>query len=199
MIVMSGNHLDLKQKLYDDLQRLLWAMTWDLANDQRWQLEPDEIFAELCLELVKTVERYGNKPYMELKALTVVCCRNRVSDLATSNYITHRKAEATTLSLDDDELEVDVGADDVYFDVDAFVMCLSPDARALVMEILHPSDRANDLYALACLRRQQAMSTMNWAVAVEPKFMQRVMGWPQFRLAYAWNEVIQAVQALSTV
>lgn len=196
---MTGNHLDLKQKLYDDLQRLLWAMTWDLANDQRWQLEPDEIFAELCLELVKVVERYGDKPYIELKSLCVVCCRNRVSDLATSNYITHRKAEATTLSLDDDELEVDVGAEDAYFDVTAFTAGLSSDARALVMEILHPSDRAHSLYELACLRKQQVMSTMNWAVAIEPKFMQRVMGWPQFRLARAWNEVIQAVQTLQTV
>lgn len=196
---MPGNHIDLKQRLYDDLQRLLWAMTWDLANEQRWQLEPDEIFAELCLELVKVAERYGDKPYTEVKSLCVVCCRNRISDLATSNYITHRKVEANTLSLDDDELEIEIGADDAYFDFAEFMSQLSADAQKLVTEVLKPSERACTLYELSCMRKRQVLQTGNWMVSVEPRFMQRVMGWPKFRLNQAWNEVTQAVQALQTV
>lgn len=195
---MTSNHTDLKQKLYDDLQRLLWAMTWDLANDNRWQLEPDEIFAELCLELVKTAEKYVDKPYTEIKALVVVCCRHRVYDLATMNYSTHRKAEATALSLDDDELNLDVGVEVEYFDATAFMSKLSPDAKRLVAEILHPSERTQQLYELSCLRRKST-SKGDWSIGINPGLMQRALGWPQYRLNAAWNEVTQALQAASAV
>lgn len=197
--------------LLDDLGKLMWAMVWDVANHDRWALEPEEVHAELCLEMVKVVKRYHAKPYDELKRLCVICMRNRVRDLATAQYLTNRKAEARMISLEssqeDDQRATDVSMEyvqarptgrygdnyamsfDNIFDVDEFTSGLSEDATALVKEVLNPGERTMYFLQLAETRKRQSSPKGFWTLTITPAIMVRSMGWTWDRLKSAWGEV----------
>lgn len=216
-IANTSKHQALVIQLLDDLGKLMWAMVWDVANHDRWQLAPEEVHAELCLEMVKVVRRYHSKPYEELKKLCVVCMRNRVHDLATACYLTARKAEAKMISIDnplakwdtdsnlsDSDGEVD-GVDtfhvlhgggvvqDIIFDIDDYTDGMSDDAKALVREVLNPSERTIYFLALSEQRKRFASPKGFWTMTITPAIMVRSMGWTWDRLRAAWSEVSCAV------
>lgn len=220
---MAGSTLGVEgqalvERLLDDLGKLMWAMVWDVANHNRWQLDPEEVHAELCLELVKVAIRYKSRPYHDIKCLAVTCMRNRVHDLATASYLTNRKAEARMLSLDapadtperggdDAALEqvrsFDTGqgaerrgwlaANDPVFDLDDFCDGMSEDARLLVKEVLYPSERTGYFLWLAAQRKQTTSPKGFWTLTITPAIMARSMGWGMGRLKAAWGEVEMCV------
>lgn len=213
---MAGNTLknqQLVERLLDDLGKLMWTMVWDVANHDRWLLDPEEVHAELCLELVKLVIRYGNKPYIELKSLCVTSLRNRVKDLANACYKTYRKAEASIASLDnsdsdcDDDvsLEESLEADedafssrytpgvDNLFNIAEFCELLSDDAKSLVQEVLNPSERTMYFLGLTAERRRITNPKGFWTLTITPLIMTRSMGWEYSRLKKAWSEIGRAL------
>jgi len=158
--------------------------------------------------LVKVAKRYQAKPYIEVKALAVTCCHNRINDLAVMNYSTHRRIESIMLSLDGnnkvsqsmastqadaDDNEIDVGKFEEYCDMDGLMQNLSIDGQRLVKEVLNPSERAQQLVELALIRRKAVNSGDGWIFAIQPGLLQRALGWTEKRLNSAWAEVIQAV------
>lgn len=191
-----------------DLERLMWAITWDIANEDRWLLEPDEVFGELSLELVKTIHTYAGKPYNELKSLAVVCMRNRAHDLVATCYFTHRKHEATMQSLDDvnDDTDdvatagddsgpgyVQIGVNIEYFDKTGLMQKLSSDGQALVNEVLNPSVRSRQIIDLVSMRKAHVSDKNMWAITPTKWLMQRIMGWDDRRIDIAWAEVSKAL------
>lgn len=209
---MAGNisrNQALVVRLLDDLGKLMWAMVWDVANHDRWALAPDEVHAELCLEMVKVVNRYSVKPYDELKRLCVTCMRNRVHDLATAYYLTNRKAEAKSVSLDagfeDDGTDNDnhVGvyesiqaAPDILFDLDEYTEGMSDDAKALIKEVLNPSERTMYFLQLVEQRKRFTSPKGFWTITITPAVMARSMGWSWDRLRMAWDEVSYVVSGV---
>lgn len=212
IVVMSQRNQALVERLLDDLGKLMWSMVWDVANHNRWQLEAEEVHAELCLELCKLVNRYGDKPYVELKRICVTSMRNRVHDLATACYLTNRKAEGLVYSLDSDQddnpmrgdvtleygppcfskekyEEYAVGCDDKNFDMDEFCDGMSDDARCLVHEILFPSERTAYFLWLTVQRKQVVSPKGFWTLTITPAILTRSLGWPASRLKIAWAEV----------
>lgn len=209
---VSGRSLHkqaLTERMLEDLHRLMWTMVWDVANFERWQLNPEEVYAELCLELVKLVDRYSTKPYDELKKLCVKSLRNRVHDLATACYLTNRKAEGRIVSLDDDSDEEDghtgheevlaephngqTGGNDNIFDLESFCDGLSDDAKALVIEILYPSERTGCYIKLTAERKKRLNPKGYWTMTITPLIMARGLGWSSDRLRDAWQEVSKLV------
>jgi hypothetical protein len=205
----------LVERLLDDLGKLMWAMTWDIANHDRWMLDPEEVHAELCLELVKLVDRYGHRPYIELKRVCVTSMRNRVHDLATACYLTNRKAEANMISIEssqeDDQRCTDASlefvqtrptgrygdmyatSDDITFDMDDFCESMSGDARCLVEEVLNPTDRTAYFLWLTAQRKQTVSPKGFWTLTITPAIMARSLGWSIDRLQTAWAEVSDIV------
>jgi hypothetical protein len=212
---MAGtqNNQALTERLLDDLGKLMWSMVWDVANHDRWMLEPDEVHAELCLELVKLVGKYHQLPYPDLKEVCKTSLRNRVKDLASMCYLTNRRAEARMLSLDagsdddhdnhDTSLELapfttgtfstaynkSYTIDDNRFDLDEFCDGMSDDAKVLVREVLWPSKRTAYFLWLAAQRKQQACTKGFWTLTITPIIMTRSLGWTSERLKAAWSEI----------
>lgn len=210
--VISQRNQALVERLLDDLSKLMWTMVWDVANPDRWMLDAEEVYAELCLELVKLVNRYHAKPYIDLKRLCVVSLRNRVHDLATACYLTNRKAEAHMYSLDsgteDDQTSRGDSNLDTYqafptgtygegyassvdniFDIDDFTDGMSEDAKALIAAVLNPSERVCYFLNLTACRKQTVNKKGMWTLTITPLIMARAMGWTSNRLKTAWAEV----------
>lgn len=194
---------DRVDKYYKELYRLMWAMVWDYANHNRWMLQPDELFAELSLELVKVIDVYTDKADGELKNLLIKSLRNRCIDLVTMAYNTHRSAEATMMSLssmidfDDDSLAV-VGmpshsGPESLLNIDDFVASLSSDAGILIREVLNPSDRMLAQLDLFRLRKIATCPGKDWHIETNPLILQRALGWDKGRLTCAWEEVKTAL------
>lgn len=202
----------LVERLLDDLHKLMWTMVWDVANSSRWQLEPEEVYAELCLELVKLVDRYYDKPFLELKKLSVTSMRNRIHDLATACYLTNRKAEALMFSIDssaeedqtsrgDASLEIYdafptsrygesyASNADAVFDIVEFCSSMSDDAKKLVAEVLNPSERTAHFLRLTAQRKQNCNPKGFWTLTITPLIMARSLGWTMERLKATWKEV----------
>lgn len=188
---------------FNELYRLMWCVTWDHANPQYWMLEPEEIFAELCEVLVRTVGHYGGngKPPDEMKRILMTCIRNHAKDLCAMTYGTHRSEELAAASLDDeDEVVVESnifwissGGTIDYCDVDTLVEELSEDAEVLVRQVLDPGPQFRDQLELT-VRRKIAISPKNkWKVRVTPLVLRRAVGWPQARFDNAWEEVASLV------
>ena len=217
----TSSKQELATRMLDDLDKLMWAMSWDLANDQRWMLEVEEIHAELCLELVKIVNnpRYQGKEYIDMKRIAVVSMRNRVRDLASVCYGTHRKAEARSVSLDAatdgdgsdgaEENEERTYSDSVFsyndavgsqyfdFDMKEFLIILSEDARQLVCEVMNPTERTIFFLRLSIARKKHVHPKGLWTVTLTPVIMGRSLGWSKNRVEAAWKEVKIALNGAS--
>lgn len=189
--------------LYDELYRLIWTMVWDGANSNVWLLNPDELFGELTLELVKIVDHYLGKPYLELKALAITSMRNHLRSLLAKIYGTHRAAEVSMGSLSEDgsslisnngEVElVELGYVFQRFDLGEFMLGLSDDARRMVIEVFKPSNRALDLMDLSDIRKSfvSCKGFENYKVTLST--FRRCMGWDIKRYESACNEVTHAL------
>lgn len=212
-LAASQRNQALVERLLDDLGKLMWSMTWDVANHDRWMLDPEEVHAELCLELVKLVNRYGNlKDYTSLKKVCVVSMRNRVADLATACYCTNRKVEARIISLDSDSSDDVSGKGDTdleyykafpttpgnerfaaeeqeHFDFDEYCDGMTDDAKSLIKEVLWPSERTMYFLYLTAHRKQTVSPKGFWTLSITPVIMARSLGWTMGRLKTAWAEV----------
>lgn len=175
------------EMLYSDLYRLLWAMVWDYANPDRWQLEPDEIFAELSAELVKVVYKYHGMPLDDMKRLVIVSMRHRCMDLAAMSYGTHRVAEQHIMDLDD--VLQEPGVEVKRFDLGELYDNLSDDGGALVSEVLNPGDRMLDVLRLVTMRKEATTTKGQWTLSPQPYMLQRALGWDTARFQAAWGEV----------
>lgn len=172
-------------ELFDELHNLIWAMVWDICNPARWQLEAQEVFAELSKELVEVCVVYNDRPYDELKKLAITSMRNRVKDLAVMTYKTHRSAEANIADIDDVSVPIEIE----YFDIEYVCTKLSPDACRLVQEVLWPSDRVVFFMELSRVKKEAISDKNLWSMKITPLFMERALGWSRDRLENAWDEV----------
>ena len=173
-------------ELFEELHNLIWAMVWDICNPTRWQLEAQEVFAELSKELVEVCVVYDGKPYGELKKLAITSMRNRVKDLAVMVYKTHRSAESDIADIDDVSVPVEID----YFDLEYVCTKLSTDACRLVQEVLWPSERVVFFMELSRVKKEAISNKNLWSMKITPLFMERALGWSRERLENAWQEVV---------
>lgn len=204
---------------FNALYRLMWSMVWDRANVDRWQLEPEEIFAELSAELVHIVATYGGngKSRLEMKRILIVSLRNRATDLCVMAYGTHRRAEAGAWSLDGGSINIpDSDGDDANCEVDLWdiawsssgniqslfnledeIADLSEDAQALVrMAVYQDDERFQDQLDLAETRKLAVSTKNQWGLEPTSLILRRALGWPKARFDNAWDEVTEFVGSL---
>jgi len=210
MLKDNDEFQDMVQYWYRELYKLIWAIVWDYANLDRWQLQPDELFAELSAELVKVIHTYSGNglDHSSIKKLIIVCLRNRCNDLVQMAYNTHRKAEDQMLSLDsDDDGEPGGYVDNIYmaervgvrlsvFDLVSFEDSLSDDGKKLVGVVLDPGTRASQIFNLFITRKRVAGPKGHWKVEPTPLLLRRSLGWNKCRLDNAWDEVQQALESV---
>jgi len=193
---------DIVEQVYTDLEKLVWRMAHDAANNAvNWRFESNELAGELFVELVSVCDHYPDLPLEELKSVVVVSLRNRVIDICNMVYDTHRTAETDMLSMDyeDDDGE-DItreylfGAyDPPYFDLPGFIDGLPSDARQLVLEVLWPSDRTRWHVNLFLTRKLENCHSDNWEFKLTPVMMARALGWSFNRLKCAWEDITYAL------
>jgi len=202
-VAMTAEQLQKVEYWYMELYRLMWAMVWDVANTERFFLQPDDVFAELSEELVKVVQHY-NKPDGEMKPLLIQSLRNRCTDLQVMEYHTHRNVIV-------DSLDEDMGSDgddtalynvvpglsfeDSYFDVDELYKHLSDDGRLLVMEALDPSEHMIGQIDLAIMRKVTISEKGLWCIHPTKNMYRRALGWSVNRFEAAWDEVSEIVNS----
>lgn len=184
----------LTRVLYEDLHGLIHAMAWDITNNDRWQLNHDEVYQDLSAELVRVVSIYRNKPYNELYRLVITSLRNRKSDLLKTVYLTHRQSEQTMQSLDD--MVDTVGYTDSSFDMDGLLSTLSSDAKKLVFEVIYPSSKTLYQLDVSAERKRTVSNTDSWKISITPLILRRSLGWNRKRVEMAWKEVSAAIAAM---
>lgn len=183
------------EALYIEIEKLMWAMVWDICNSDRWQLEADEVFGDLSLELVKVCQVYKDKEGLELKSLVIKSLQNRIKDLAVMCYKTHRKAESSSVSLDtlrEDTHWVGKSAsieEMCNLDLEELRYQLSDDAWRLICETLWPSERTKWTLDLFVMRKKAISKNGGWKLKITPLIMERALGWSQSKLQNAWDEV----------
>lgn len=193
------------ERWYYELEKLMWAMVHDIANSERFYLEPAEVFADLSEELVKVVINYYGKDEDEMKPLLITSLRHRCRDLLKMEYGTHRQLASDIASMDED---IDIGdvekvtlhdkvnrpsVDDTYFDLQGFLDALSDDAYWLVMEVLEPSDRMLLQFELSVMRKSAVFGDGDWRLTPGKLMYRRALGWTKNRLEKAWREIQQAI------
>lgn len=192
---------DVIEQVYEDLYRLMFKMAIDAASESNWRLGNDEIYGELCVELVEVCEYYNDKPLEELKSLVVTSMRNRVADIRQMCFYTHRSAESDIIDIDGDDFGDESGYEEMfgrndpaYFDLHSFIESLGDDARQLVLEILWPNERTRWHIDLFVTRRQETYSSEStWSFKITKLLMARSLGWSRHRLSVAWNEVKSSI------
>jgi hypothetical protein len=180
------------EALYEEIHDLMWAMVWDICNADRWQLEADEVFGDLSLELVKVCQVYKDKDGLELKSLVIKSLQNRIKDLAVICYGTHRKAESNMLDIDD--LVSEPGNEISNLDLEELRYQVSDDAWRLICETLWPSERTKWTLDLFVMRKKAISKNGGWKLKITPLIMERALGWSQEKLQSVWEEVSSILQ-----
>lgn len=183
-------------KMYEEIQSLMVLMADDIANPSYWELNFDEVLADLHLKMVEIVVRYEDKPWAELKAIVIRSLRNHKVTLTRRVYGTHRSLELGAEDID--ELDDSIGGSVSLFSIDEFMESLSSDdARLLSQEVLQPSDRTLWFIKLTEHRKQATTTKNQWRLSITPLMMERAMGWSQERLEQAWNEISGTLRHIS--
>jgi len=192
-------------KWYQEMYRLMWSMAWQYTNPRRIAMSPDDIFAELSLELVNVVYKYFiDKDGVEMKRILITSLRNRCLDLVKYEYYTHRKESADMLSLDADvrdgdamsEWLVEAATQFNYFDLSGLLDALSDDGKALIHEVLEPSPRLNLQIDMSITRKRHVSPKGCWKVQLTPLMLRRTLGWDKCRFETTWVEVQTVLYAV---
>jgi len=185
---------ELVEMLYADIGKLMWAMVWDIANEDRWQLNADEVYGELCMELTHVVNKYHKKPYSQLKALAVTSIRNRIKDIKKALWLTYRKDEEFALSLED--ISSVPGVVTEWFDLEGLLNSLSDDGKKLVFEVLYPSASTMRQILISAQRKKSVSKRDAWSVSPNKLILRRSLGWTSSKLEIAWAEVSTALASI---
>jgi hypothetical protein len=198
---------ELMERLYKHLDKLLWKVAWNVKDDARWQLELDEVHAELVQLIMEIAVKYAHLPFDQVLMVAKRSIRNKITDLRMQCYTSHRNVEQSMLSLDMDEesdenaevpsmeLEEAIGTDMAYFDMQDFMCSLSDDAKLLVDAVLNPVKYGKVMFHLnMAIARKEATSLSNgWHLTMTPVILQRGLGWDKLRLSKAWSQVTMAL------
>lgn len=204
---MGDEVQELMLKLYNHLDRLLWKVAWNVKDEARWQLELDEVHAELAHLTMEIAAKYSHLPFDQVLMIAKRSIRNKITDLRLQCYTSHRNAEQFMLSLDDDnddddatdvssvELGEIVGVDVAYFDKQDFMNSLSDDAKVLMDAALNPAEYKRVMFHLnMAIARKEATSPSNgWHLVMTPVILQRGLGWDKLRLSRAWSQITRAL------
>lgn len=193
---------DMITKMYMHLNRLIWKLAWSTQDATRWQLDVEEIYAELICVLVYICNMYASKPENELIMIIKRSLYNKIADLKLACYKSHRNAEGSMISLSDStddehgDWEEALGMEDSHFNTEDFMKNLSSDAYELADAVLHPEshDMITFHLSLAVARKQATSPQTGWQLTMTPTILQRGLGWDRLRLSRAWNEITQALK-----
>lgn len=178
------------EKMFDEIKHLMRVMAVDIANPSYWQLAFDEVLAELYYKMVEVVWQYEDKPFDELKALVIKSLHNHKVTLKRRLYGTHRSLELGAIDLD--LIEDCVASTMSTFILADFLASLtSDDSRALIQEMLQPSERTKWFIELSIIRKQATSPNSGWAIAITPLLMERALGWDKQRLETAWEQAAE--------
>jgi hypothetical protein len=92
------------EEIYSELERFVHWLAYNNQNPNNVMMEEDELVGELLLEFAKGMEYYKEKNLSktQLKAVLRKMMDNRIAELRHMHYGTHRKAIASSMSMDDD-------------------------------------------------------------------------------------------------
>lgn len=88
-------------ELYSELEDFMHWLAWGNVDENKAMMNHDDIFGELQVEFVKSLNVYGDLPQDEFIKVTKRMFDNRISELKYKYYQTHRGIPGTFVSLHD--------------------------------------------------------------------------------------------------
>ncbi len=153
--------IDSVASLYDALQQHISRLANATKSGTQVLMERDEIVGELSCELVKGWLYYKDRELPDDQLLAVVCrmLQNRLAELQTMHYYTHRKAAGTSSSTDEPGFDViDYAATpEEYVEsatrVARFFASLSSEEAAVVRALIGDDRRIRQQLIIRTMRR----------------------------------------------
>lgn len=152
--------LDSIDALYNALQQHISKLANAVRSPTQILMERDEIVGELSYELVKGWLYYKDRDLPDAELLSVVCrmLQNRIAELQTMFYYTHRKSSGESLSIEDEGFDVpDTSCAEEYYEsairVRRFFNVLSDVECAVVRALLGDDRRIRQQLIVRNMRR----------------------------------------------
>ena len=151
--------------MYSELENFMHWLAWENVDDNNIMMNHDDIFGELQLEFVKSLQHYSDLPKKQFINVTKRMFDNRISELKYKHYRTHRRLAGNMMSIDDEFIEdllPDMFDLEAYVEIKDFVECIREQLSGLdldIFDILYYGDeRLTELLKLAGMRSSYAYS-----------------------------------------
>jgi hypothetical protein len=151
---------------YDELVNFMHWLAHKHTDDNKALMNHDDIFGELQLEFVKSLNHYGELPRKEFINVTKRMFDNRIGELRHKYYGTHRGIPGIMASLDDSFLD-DITSDDFcvedFVESTNFVADIRSELRGIALKIfnmlIYGDERLTELLRLAGMRSSSVFSS----------------------------------------
>lgn len=174
--------------LYNELDKLVWYMAWNRASDSDVLTSPDELAAELYLEIAKGLDHYREKGLTKaaIKNVIKMMMNHRLSEIIYRFYVTHRKAAVGIASLESDS-EIESFASDVPNPEHSYI------AKETLDDIKSELD-ANAIKVLDCIIYNQELGKLMIAAgdtkdSVKPVHVALVLGMEEREVKRCFSKI----------
>jgi len=186
----DDEYISTADQLYDRLTKYMWWMSHRCATGHIL-MQVDELYAELCVELVAGWERYGPQdlPANELLAVVRTMLWNRIYELRQRFWSTHRCVEGGMLRLEDEVVGEDSPATltDSALRVDKFISSLTAEELEMLKAIMFPDYRVGQQIRLRAMRRSFVFETTT--IKLDYRLMAEALHWPIDKAKRVWKQL----------
>lgn len=198
-------------EIMKDLMMYADFMAQQYANDNHPLMTKDEIYSEMMEEIAKGLKHYSELKPNHLCATIKTMMKNRISELRYKYYVTHRKGEKQSYSLDaelidggstlGDVIASEFNTEDIIESIERVRQLrarLSPTAKRILDSVLesdtYDSDRIDLLMRLAAMR---AATVKYMHLRIRPYHVSEALCIPELDCKKAWAEIVRAYQEVS--
>jgi hypothetical protein len=187
--------IDSVASLYDALRQHISKLASATKSSTQVLMERDEIVGELSCELVKGWLYYKDRELPDNELLAVVCrmLQNRLAELQTMHYYTHRKAAGLSRSVDDSGFDVaDPATVEDYVEsayrVARFFESLSIQESAVVRSLLGDDRRIRQQLIIRNMRRSFVFK--NTVIKYDYKLVADALHMPHSEARAVWFSIL---------
>lgn len=192
--------------MYERLTDLAWWFAHRYKNNapgRLVRLSLEDIHQEMMTEVISAIVTYSDAPEDELLRIAKTCMRNRMKELLSMEYGTHR-ADAHLYELPEDPqfkpfIDDVVLGDDGGFDLLNLkyeIEELGPLARAAAEMVVEGNSRLTFELLLADLRRSYVYRGGRWKLAVKSYMLARALGVTTREMKEVYTEIRHMLRGL---
>lgn len=200
--------------MYDRLTNLAWWFAHRYKNQapgRLVRLSVEDIHQELMYEVVKVVAAYSYLGEDEVLLIAKRSMRNRMNELLSMEYGTHRRDAQLAQLVDGESQYIDEkqqqGRDwrelEKHHDLSnerlalmGEISRLSPLAKAAAELVINGGDRLTFELLLADLRRSFVFKGGRWKLTVKPYMLARALGVTTSQVEEVYNEIREMLRSL---